>query len=83
MSNQFAIPFKKTYATNIKQAAHDYLQDQTDAHPDAFKRDINLWEALRKDTVGDLEVIHVDRIPALLRCACSFCKIFESHIHSA
>jgi programmed cell death 6-interacting protein len=65
MTNQLSIPFKKTYRTNIEQAARDYIDTQTEQHPDQFKADIARWEELR--TVGVGEMVHVDRIKDSLR----------------
>ncbi|KIJ62786.1 hypothetical protein HYDPIDRAFT_182503 [Hydnomerulius pinastri MD-312] len=47
MPNILIIPFKKTYATPIRDKARDYIQNQTEDHPDAYKSDIAQWETLR------------------------------------
>ncbi|KAF8071744.1 BRO1-like domain-containing protein [Lyophyllum atratum] len=60
MPNLLAIPFKKTYPVNVKDAARNYIYAHGGGHPDEFKDDINLWQNLRKDGVGG--VVHVDRI---------------------
>ena len=65
MPNQLAIPFKQSYKASIKQAARDYIHANTDAHPDAFKWDINRWETLREEGRGGLA--HVDRINGSIR----------------
>ncbi|KAF5371831.1 hypothetical protein D9615_009578 [Tricholomella constricta] len=64
MPNLLAIPFKKTYPVNVKEAARNYIYAHSGGHPDEFKDDINLWQTLRKDGVGG--VIHVDRINSSL-----------------
>lgn len=66
MPNQLFLPFKVTWDIDIKSAVCAYLQDQTDAHPDAFKWDIGRWKALRKEGVGG--VVRTDRIPPTLKC---------------
>ncbi|KAI0925777.1 hypothetical protein AcV5_008415 [Taiwanofungus camphoratus] len=66
MPNQLSIPFKKTYVVQLRQAVRNYiLEKHPNAHPDAFRWDINCWEALRKDGVGG--VVHVDRVQTSLR----------------
>jgi len=66
MPNQLSVPFKKTYTTDIRQAAREYIsKNHTDTHPDAFRWDINRWETLRKDGVGG--VIHVGKVEPSLR----------------
>ncbi|KAF8842107.1 BRO1-domain-containing protein [Paxillus ammoniavirescens] len=47
MPNHLSIPFKKTYATPIRAKVRDYIQNQTEDHPDAYKPDISQWETLR------------------------------------
>lgn len=64
MPNLLAIPFKKTYPVNVKDAARNYIYSHGGGHPDEFKDDINLWQDLRKDGVGG--VVHVNRINASL-----------------
>lgn len=66
MPNQLTIPFKQSFKAPVRQAARDYIHAYTDAHPDAFKWDINKWEALRDEGRGG--VAHVDRIVASIRC---------------
>ncbi|KAG7452534.1 BRO1-domain-containing protein [Guyanagaster necrorhizus] len=58
MSNLLAIPFKKSYALDLKEPARRYLQDHTSAHPDSFKVDIDRWQELRRDGVGG--TVHKD-----------------------
>ncbi|KZT07808.1 BRO1-domain-containing protein [Laetiporus sulphureus 93-53] len=65
MPNQLSVPFKRTHAAELRQAVKEYLlMNRTETHPDAFRWDINRWEALRKDGVGG--VVHVDRVKAVL-----------------
>ncbi|KZT22347.1 BRO1-domain-containing protein [Neolentinus lepideus HHB14362 ss-1] len=66
MPNQLSVPFKKTYDVDVKKAARDYIYAKhTDTHPDAFKWDLNEWEALRKVGVGG--VVRVDCIDPAVR----------------
>ncbi|KAF8149996.1 BRO1-like domain-containing protein [Crassisporium funariophilum] len=64
MPNLLAIPFKKTYPIDIKEAARQYIFDHGGAHPDEFKGDIKAWQDLRKDGVGG--VVHQNRVDAAL-----------------
>lgn len=64
MPNLLAIPFKQSYKAPVKQAARDYIFANTDAHPDAFKWDIDRWETVRDEGRGG--VAHVDRIHAAI-----------------
>ncbi|KAG6840601.1 hypothetical protein C0991_005642 [Blastosporella zonata] len=64
MSNLLAIPFKKTYPADVKEATRNYIYAHGGQHPEEFKDDISLWENLRKEGVGG--VVHVDRINASL-----------------
>ncbi|KDQ57158.1 hypothetical protein JAAARDRAFT_58624 [Jaapia argillacea MUCL 33604] len=65
MPNQLSIPFKKCSPVPLKQAVRDYISEHhPETHPDAFKWDLNRWEALRKDGVGG--AVHVDRIALAL-----------------
>ncbi|KAH7927929.1 pH-response regulator [Leucogyrophana mollusca] len=64
MPNQLAVPFKKTYAASVRQAARDYILAHTEDHPDAFKWDIDLWESLRTSGTGG--IVHVEQINAAI-----------------
>ncbi|ESK88786.1 ph-response regulator protein pala rim20 [Moniliophthora roreri MCA 2997] len=65
MSNLLAIPFKKTYAINLKEATRSYLLEHGGTHPDAVKTDISQWEQLRQRGVGGDK--HADRVNDILR----------------
>lgn len=65
MSNLLSIPFKKTYAIDVKEAARQYLEEHSGTHPDAFRADLSRWQELRKDGVGG--VVHVNQINSMLR----------------
>ena len=68
MPNLLSVPFKRSYAIDIRQAVRDYIsKNHTDTHPEAFRWDISRWETLRKHGVGG--VAHVDRVKAALRYA--------------
>ncbi|KZT73000.1 BRO1-domain-containing protein [Daedalea quercina L-15889] len=61
MPNQLSVPFKRSYAVEIRHAVREYIfKNHTDTHPDAFRWDVSRWETLRKDSVGG--VVHVDRV---------------------
>ncbi|KAG6909867.1 hypothetical protein DXG01_014903 [Tephrocybe rancida] len=64
MSNLLAIPFKKTYPVDVKEATRNYIYAHGGGHPDEFKDDTSLWQNLRQDGVGG--VVHVNRINASL-----------------
>ena len=64
MSNLLALPFKKTYPIEIKESARKYISDYGGTHPDEFKNDIKLWQALRKEGVGG--AVHDNRVDAAL-----------------
>lgn len=60
MSNLLAVPFKKAYPINIKDATRNYLDAYSGTHPDEFKSDILEWQSLRRNFIG--ETVHTDRI---------------------
>jgi programmed cell death 6-interacting protein len=60
MPNQLSIPFKQTWTIAIKDATWNFLEANGDAHPREFRWDINRWEQLRANAVG--QAVHVDRI---------------------
>ncbi|KAF7312299.1 pH-response regulator protein palA/RIM20 [Mycena indigotica] len=64
MSNLLTIPFKKSYALDIKEPVRNYLLHHNAAHPDAFRDDIARWQSLRNQTLGG--TVHVDRVNAAL-----------------
>ncbi|KAF7327709.1 pH-response regulator protein palA/RIM20 [Mycena kentingensis (nom. inval.)] len=64
MSNLLAIPFKKSYALDLKEPVRNYILHNSAAHPDAFRDDIAQWQALRNNGVGG--TVHVDRVNAAL-----------------
>ncbi|KAF9046965.1 BRO1-domain-containing protein [Hymenopellis radicata] len=65
MANLLTVPLKKTYVVDVKEPTRNYLEAHTDAHPEAFKADLNQWQQLRKDTV-DVSV-HVNAVEKLLK----------------
>ncbi|KAH7884708.1 BRO1-like domain-containing protein [Phlebopus sp. FC_14] len=64
MPNHLKVPFKKTYAAPIRAKVRDYILNRTEDHPDAYKRDINLWETLR--TACTTDTLRSDAINAFL-----------------
>lgn len=75
MSNLLSIPSKKTYSIDVREAARNHIYARGGGHPDEFKDDIALWQNLRKGAVGD--VVHVDRINALLLSVQNFVPLPE------
>lgn len=68
MSNQLIIPFKTSRPVDIKSSVKLYIERQhPETHPDAFRADVEQWEALRKDAISG--GFHVSRINSLLRYA--------------
>lgn len=70
MPNLLDFPFKRTYEINLKGAVRDFISFHGGGHPDEFKSDIQQWQDLRKNAVGD--VVHVDRIQAMLLWVSAF-----------
>jgi len=64
MPNLLAIPFKRTYNIDIKEATRRYIFAQEGAHPDEFKEDIKTWQNLRRDAVDG--VVHDNRVEPVL-----------------
>ncbi|KAJ2922412.1 hypothetical protein H1R20_g14677, partial [Candolleomyces eurysporus] len=64
MSNLLALPFKRTYPIDIKEAASNYIATQSGTHPDEFKGDIKEWQDLRNEGTGG--VVHENRIQLTL-----------------
>ncbi|KAG8952380.1 pH-response regulator protein palA/rim20, partial [Tulasnella sp. 408] len=53
MSNQLIIPFKTSRPVDIKSSVKLYIERQhPETHPDAFRADVEQWEALRKDAIS-------------------------------
>ncbi|KAF9017119.1 BRO1-domain-containing protein [Hymenopellis radicata] len=65
MANLLTVPLKKTYVVDVKEPTRNYLEAHTDAHPEAFKADLNQWQQLRKDSV-DVSV-HVNAVEKLIK----------------
>lgn len=58
MPNQLTLPFKTTEPVPLRSALREYIRSaHTETHPDAFKWDINKWEAMRKEAVSNM--VHV------------------------
>ncbi|KAI0266621.1 BRO1-domain-containing protein [Russula aff. rugulosa BPL654] len=65
MTNQLSIPFKRTYSIPLTDAVYSHIRSKNhNAHPEAFKWDLNRWEELRK-AVADCSV-HIDQVEAIL-----------------
>lgn len=67
MTNLLTVPFKKSYFVDVKGPTRRYLEEHTDAHPDAFKADLNEWQLLRGDTVD--MTVHINTVDQLIGCA--------------
>ena len=66
MSNLVAIPLKRTYEANVKDAVRLYIHDHTGSHPDALRHDIAEWEKLRRAAIG--MSVHANRARDITRC---------------
>ncbi|KAL0954962.1 hypothetical protein HGRIS_003892 [Hohenbuehelia grisea] len=64
MTNLLTIPFKKSYVIDVKEPLRNWLYEHGGTHPNAFKDDIDRWQALRNETVGT--TVHVNRVQALI-----------------
>lgn len=64
MSNLLSIPFKKTYAIEIKDATRAFISKHGGVHPDEFREDIISWQHLRKKATSD--TVHENGIDAML-----------------
>jgi programmed cell death 6-interacting protein len=66
MSNQLAIPLKKTWPLELRPAVRAYISaNHPETHPDAFKWDIDRWESLRSETTSS--AVHVEKINAYIQ----------------
>ena len=66
MSNLVAIPLKRTYEANVKDAVRLYIHDHTGSHPDALRHDIAEWEKLRRAAIG--MSVHANRARDITGC---------------
>ncbi|KAJ7066925.1 BRO1-like domain-containing protein [Mycena amicta] len=64
MSNLLTVPFKKSYALELKEPVRNYLLHHSAAHPDAFRDDITRWQSMRNHGIG--ATVHVERVNTAL-----------------
>ncbi|KAG9001425.1 pH-response regulator protein palA/rim20 [Tulasnella sp. JGI-2019a] len=66
MSNQLLVPFKRSRPNDIKTAVRQYIEiNHPETHPDAFRQDVERWDALRKDAIA--EGTHISKIQVLFK----------------
>ncbi|KZV63101.1 BRO1-domain-containing protein [Peniophora sp. CONT] len=66
MPNQLSLPSKKTYVLPIREAVDRHIRNKhPETHPDAFKADVDRWEALRVAAVEPR--IHTDTASAIVQ----------------
>ncbi|KAN0092781.1 BRO1-like domain containing protein [Tylopilus felleus] len=52
MPNHLTLPLKKTWQAQIHTKVRNYIHDNTNDHPDAYKNDIANWDALRTPCIA-------------------------------
>ncbi|CZS90214.1 probable pH-response regulator palA protein [Rhynchosporium agropyri] len=50
-SNIISLPFRKTNSVSLSEAIKQYISSKYDQHPDMFKEDLEVIDALRRDAV--------------------------------
>ncbi|XMA12883.1 hypothetical protein WAI453_005674 [Rhynchosporium graminicola] len=50
-SNILSLPFRKTNSVSLSEAIKQYISSKYDQHPDMFKEDLEVIDALRRDAV--------------------------------
>tara|TARA_R110002060_G_scaffold47322_2_gene58426 strand:- start:572 stop:829 length:258 start_codon:yes stop_codon:yes gene_type:complete len=50
-SNILSLPFRKTNSLSLSTAIKQYISSKYDQHPDMFKQDLEVIDALRRDAV--------------------------------
>lgn len=50
-SNILSLPFRKTHSISLSDAIKQYISSKYDQHPDMFKQDLEVIDALRRDAV--------------------------------
>lgn len=65
MPNHLTVPAKKTYPAQIRARVRDYLHDHAQDHPDLYKQDIALWDALRAPCI--VHDVRIDAASAFIR----------------
>ena len=51
-SNQLALPFRKSNHISLSTAIRQYISKKYDQHPDMFRHDLEVIDALRRDAVN-------------------------------
>lgn len=50
-SNILSLPFRKTASVSLSAAIKQYISSKYDQHPDMFKQDLEVIDALRRDAI--------------------------------
>ena len=66
MSNLLSIPHKKADLIEVKHATRAYISNHSGAHPEEFRDDINSWEELRTNALTSNQMVHENRVNAML-----------------
>ncbi|KAF8968115.1 BRO1-like domain-containing protein [Flammula alnicola] len=80
MSNLLAIPFKKTYPVNIKEAARQYISDHGGAHPDEFREDIKPGKTSEKTALVGYHaqlVSILTKLPTDIQLSIAYAPVFD------
>ena len=51
-SNQLTLPFRKSTHISLSTALRQYISKKYDQHPDMFRHDLEVIDALRRDAVN-------------------------------
>jgi programmed cell death 6-interacting protein len=77
MTNQLSIPFKTTYVVPLTETVYNHIRSKNrNVHPDAFKWDLNKWEALRKAAANSS--VHVNQVETILEYVLDLHKFLDS-----
>lgn len=50
-NNQLSLPFRKSNSISLSTAIRQYISKKYDQHPDMFRHDLEVVDALRRDAV--------------------------------
>lgn len=51
-NNQLSIPFRKSTSLSLSTAIRQYISKKYDQHPDMFRHDLEVIDALRRDAIN-------------------------------
>lgn len=51
-NNQLSLPFRKSTALSLSTAIRQYISKKYDQHPDMFRHDLEVVDALRRDATN-------------------------------